>query len=204
MDEATQVQIFEPFFTTKEMGTGMGLATVYGIVQQGSGHVIAHSIAKKGTEFIVYFPRTLETTTLDPALGKALSPKNGSETILIVEDEASLRALLADYVRESGYRVLEAASVQEAIATAKGQKLDLLVTDIVMPGGSGQILATALSTLYPDLGIIFMSGYADYASLQEATSQPGVTFVPKPFTLKHMLEKIREALGGRPATLQEP
>jgi PAS domain S-box-containing protein len=204
MDAETLSHIFEPFFTTKEMGTGMGLATVYGIVQQGSGHVVAHSIAEKGTEFIVYFPRTLESPMADAALGKAPQSSNRSATILIVEDEPSLRALLAGYVRESGYRVLEAASVQEAIATARDQNIDLLVTDIVMPGGGGQTLASALSVSYPDLGIIFMSGYADSASLQEAASRPGVMFVPKPFTLKYMLEKIREALGGAPATLQTP
>jgi two-component system cell cycle sensor histidine kinase/response regulator CckA len=200
MDAETLSHIFEPFFTTKEMGTGMGLATVYGIVQQGSGHVVARSIAEKGTEFIVYFPRTLESPAADATLGKTSPPSNGSATILIVEDEPSLRALLAGYVRESGYRVLEAASVQEAIATARDQDIDLLVTDIVMPGGGGQTLATALSASYPGLGIIFMSGYADSASLQEAASRPGVTFVPKPFMLKHMLEKIREALGSRPVT----
>jgi CheY-like chemotaxis protein len=204
MDAETLSHIFEPFFTTKEMGTGMGLATVYGIVQQGSGHVVAHSIAEKGTEFIVYFPRTLESPMADAALGKAPQSSNRSATILIVEDEPSLRALLAGYVRESGYRVLEAASVQEAIATARDQNIELLVTDIVMPGGGGQTLASVLSVSYPDLGIIFMSGYADSASLQEAASRPGVMFVPKPFTLKYMLEKIREALGGAPATLQTP
>jgi CheY-like chemotaxis protein len=196
MDSEILSHIFEPFFTTKEFGTGMGLATVYGIVQQGSGHVVAHSVAEKGTEFIVYLPRTLENAAAEPAPGKNSSSRGGSETILIVEDEPSLRALLAGYVRESGYRVLEAASVQEAIATARDQDIDLLVTDIVMPGGGGQTLASALSVSYPGLGIIFMSGYADSASLQEAARRPGVTFVPKPFTLKHMLEKIREALGG--------
>jgi len=200
MDAETLSHIFEPFFTTKEMGTGMGLATVYGIVQQGSGQVMAHSIAEKGTEFIVYFPRTMETAVLEPALGKNLPSEDGSGTILIVEDEASLRALLVDYVRESGYRVLEAASVQDGIATARGQKLDLLITDIVMPGGSGHTLASALSATYPGLGIIFMSGYADNASLREAASLPGVTFVQKPFTLKRLLEKIREALGCRSAS----
>jgi two-component system, cell cycle sensor histidine kinase and response regulator CckA len=201
MDAETLSHVFEPFFTTKEMGTGMGLATVYGIVQQGSGHVMAHSIAEKGTEFIVYFPRTKETAVPGPALGKTPPSENGSETILIVEDEPSLRALLVDYVRESGYRVLEAASVQEAIVTARGQKIDLLITDIVMPGGNGQTLASALSASYPGLGIILMSGYADHASLREAASQPGVAFVPKPFTLKHMLEKIRETIGCRSASL---
>lgn len=198
MNAETLSHIFEPFFTTKETGTGMGLATVYGIVQQVAGHIVAHSVEEKGTEFVVYFPRTLETAAMDAAPGKTVTPPDGSETILIVEDEASLRALLADYVRENGYRVLEAGSVQEALATVRGQKLDLLVTDIVMPGGSGQTLAAALSASYPELCIIFMSGYADYASLQEATSQPGVTFVPKPFTLKNMLEKIREALHRTP------
>jgi PAS domain S-box-containing protein len=197
MNSETLSHIFEPFFTTKEFGTGMGLATVYGIVQQGSGHVVAHSVAEKGTEFIIYLPRTLESATANPALGKNSPSKGGSETILIVEDEPSLRALLVGYVRESGYRVLEAASVQEAIATARDQDIDLLVTDIVMPGGGGQTLASSLSVSYPGLGIIFMSGYADSASLQEAARRPGVTFVPKPFTLKHMLEKIREALGAK-------
>jgi PAS domain S-box-containing protein len=201
MDAETLSHVFEPFFTTKEMGTGMGLATVYGIVQQGSGHVTAHSIAEKGTEFIVYFPRTKETAVPGPALGKTPPSENGSETILIVEDEPSLRALLVDYVRESGYRVLEAASVQEAIVTARGQKIDLLITDIVMPGGNGQTLASALSASYPGLRIILMSGYADHAALREAASQPGVAFVPKPFTLKHMLEKIRETIGCRSASL---
>ncbi len=201
MDAATLSHIFEPFFTTKQMGNGMGLATVYGIVQQCSGHVVAHSIADKGTEFIVYLPRTMEAAAAEMAAGKVPSAKTGSATILIAEDEPSLRALLADYVRESGYRVLEAASVKEALATAHDQKLDLLVTDIVMPGGSGQTLASTLSASHPGLAIIFMSGYADYAALKEATSQPGVAFVPKPFTLKHMLGKIREALGGKAASV---
>ena len=201
MDATTLSHIFEPFFTTKQMGNGMGLATVYGIVQQCAGHVVAHSIADKGTEFIVYLPRTMEAAVAEIAAGKAPSAKAGPATILIAEDEPSLRALLADYVRESGYRVLEAASVQEALATVRDQKLDLLVTDIVMPGGGGQTLASALSASYPGLAIIFMSGYADYTALKEATSQPGVTFVPKPFTLKHMLGKIREALGGKSASV---
>lgn len=198
MDGETLSHIFEPFFTTKEMGNGMGLATVYGIVQQGSGHVMAHSIANQGTEFIVYLPRTREAAPAEITARKIASGNKGPETILIAEDEPSLRALLAEYVRENGYQVLEAASMQEAITVARGQKLDLLVTDIVMPGGGGQNLATALSATHPGLGIIFMSGYADSASLQEATSQPGVRFVPKPFTLKHMLETIREVLGGGP------
>jgi PAS domain S-box-containing protein len=201
MNSETLSHIFEPFFTTKGMGTGMGLATVYGIVKQCSGHILAQSTINIGTEFIVYLPRTMQTVPLETTADKVVSASVGSETILIVEDEPSLRALLAEYVRESGYHVLEAASVQEAIATAIGQKLDLLVTDIVMPGGSGQTLASALSVSHPGLRIIFMSGYTDYTSLQEATSQPGVMFVPKPFTLKHMLEKIHEALGGKSASV---
>ncbi|MBZ5507779.1 MAG: PAS domain-containing protein [Acidobacteriia bacterium] len=196
MDAETLRHIFEPFFTTKEMGTGMGLATVYGIVQQCSGQVTARSSAEKGTEFIVYLPRTMENAVADPAPDKATAPSVGLQTILIVEDEPSLRALLADYVRESGYRILEAASATEAIEVVRNEKLDLLITDIVMPGGSGQDLASTLSLSHAGLRIIFMSGYADNVALQEAASQPGVFFVPKPFTLKHMLEKIREALGG--------
>jgi PAS domain S-box-containing protein len=199
MNSETLSHIFEPFFTTKEMGNGMGLATVYGIVQQCSGHIVARSTPKEGTEFIIYLPRTMQAAAAGTVAEKTPSPRAGSETILIVEDEPSLRALLTEYVREGGYRVLEASSVQEAIATARDQKVDLLVTDIVMPGGSGRSLASALSASYPGLGIIFMSGYTDYASLQEATSQPGVTFVPKPFTLKHMLKTIHEALGIRAA-----
>jgi|GEM_PF-984661 PAS domain S-box-containing protein len=200
MDAETLSHIFEPFFTTKELGTGMGLATVYGIVQQCSGHVVAHSAMEKGTEFIIYFPRTIEAISPETNGNKISSHRSGSETILIAEDEPSLRALLADYVRECGYRVLEAASVEEALVAVHNQKLDLLVTDIAMPGGTGQALASALSASYPGLGIIFMSGYADYASLQEAASHPGVMFVPKPFTLRYMLDKIREALHARPAS----
>lgn len=200
MDPETLQHIFEPFFTTKEMGTGMGLATVYGIVQQCSGQVTARSSAEKGTEFTVYLPRTMEAAIVDPAVEKTTPSPAGLQTILIVEDEPSLRALLADYVRESGYRVLEAASVTEALEVVRNEKLNLLVTDIVMPGGSGQDLASTLSLAHPGLGIIFMSGYADNIALQEAASQPGVFFVPKPFTLKNMLEKIREALGCVPQT----
>jgi len=196
MDAETQRHIFEPFFTTKEMGTGMGLATVYGIVRQCSGQVTAQSSAEKGSEFIVYLPRTMEASVIDQSVDKTPAQPAELQTILIVEDEPSLRALLADYVRERGYRVLEAASAQEAMEVVRNQKLDLLVTDIVMPGGSGQDLASTMSLSHAGLGIIFMSGYADNVALQEAASQPGVFFVPKPFTLKHMLEKIREALNG--------
>jgi two-component system cell cycle sensor histidine kinase/response regulator CckA len=196
MNAETLSHIFEPFFTTKEMGTGMGLATVYGIVQQCDGHVSAFSTAEKGTEFIVFLPRAKEPAAADRAPDKTPQQQTGSKTILIVEDEPSLRALLADYVRQSGYRVLEAACADEAMTVVRDQKLDLLVTDIVMPGGSGQTLASMLSATYPGLAIIFMSGYADHAALQAAASQPGVIFVPKPFTLRYMAEKIREALGG--------
>jgi DNA-binding NtrC family response regulator len=142
----------------------------------------------------------MEATGIDQAVDKAPAQPAALQTILIVEDEPSLRALLADYVRERGYRVLEAASAQEAMEVVCNQKLDLLVTDIVMPGGSGQDLASTMSLSYAGLGIIFMSGYADNVALQEAASQPGVFFVPKPFTLKHMLEKIREALNGSSPT----
>lgn len=200
MDPETLSHIFEPFFTTKEMGTGMGLATVYGIVQQCSGHVVAQSAVEKGTEFTIYFPRTAQSITVEADASNVLSQRSESATILIAEDEPSLRALLADYVRESGYRVLEASSVEEALVAVHNQKLDLLVTDIAMPGGSGQALASALSASYPGLGIIFMSGYADYASLQEAASHPGVVFVPKPFTLRYMLDKISETLRSKPAS----
>ena len=198
MDPVILTHIFEPFFTTKGTGkgNGMGLATIYGIVvQQCDGQITVHSAPNEGAEFTIYFPRAKEAPEVTP-VQQETDPN--AVTILIAEDEPGLLAMLAEHVREKGFEVLEASNAEEALAVARNRKIDLLVSDIVMPGGSGQDLATKLGASHPDIAVIFMSGYADDGAIREALGHPKyVTFVQKPFTLRLMMQKIREVLGGK-------
>jgi two-component system cell cycle sensor histidine kinase/response regulator CckA len=177
------------------------LATVYGIVQQCGGDISAHSIPGKGTDFTLYLPRTTEIPPVEHTVGYD-RPAGGSGNILLVEDEASLRGMLAECIREYGYSVHEAADAESAIEVARNQALDLLVTDIVMPGASGNHLAAALAKSHPQMSVIFMSGYTEHASLTEALLRPNTIFLQKPFRFKHLLVKIREALGDGGSTPQ--
>jgi two-component system cell cycle sensor histidine kinase/response regulator CckA len=198
MDAATTSRIFEPFFTTKEpgKGTGLGLSTVFGIVQQSGGHVSVVSTPERGTTFRVFLPRTEATTVVKVPLERSLSA--GDETVLVVEDEAQLRAVVARVLRRSGYRVLEASNAGEAlmVAEAHAEEIHLLLTDVVMPHMSGSKLVERLTPLRPEIKIVYMSGHASDALGHHGVLDAQVAFLQKPFAPDAMLRKIREVLDA--------
>ena len=198
MDEETRSRIFEPFFTTKPRGrgTGLGLATVYGIVEQSGGHVWVYSEPGRGASFKVYLPRVEGAVVGDPVGCAEVAPV-GCETILLVEDERALRALSRVLLKRAGYRVLEAADPMEGEAVFRAHKdaIDLLVTDVIMPGASGPALFARLYEIKPSLKVLYMSGYPDDAVVHHADRSSGVMFLQKPFTAYGLMCKVREALG---------
>ena len=198
MDQDTQARIFEPFFTTKETGkgTGLGLATVYGIVKQSGGHVSVHSERGRGTTFKVYLPRVGDPGTTAPPEVVRETPR-GSETILLVEDEEGVRDLAQEILEASGYRVLVARHPAEAVplVASHAETIHLLVTDVVMPQISGPELADLIKALHPDIHVLYMSGYADNAIAQHGVLKEGVAFLQKPFMPDALVRKVREALG---------
>ncbi|MGH9775979.1 MAG: PAS domain S-box protein [Candidatus Acidiferrales bacterium] len=201
MDADTQARIFEPFFTTKEKGkgTGLGLATVYGIVKQSGGYIWVYSEIVKGTTFKVYLPRVQEAVSPNEQKKEAASPRHGSETILLVEDEAGVRALAREYLQSSGYTVLEARNGAEAleIAAKHGSEIHLLLTDVVMQGISGRELAENIQKLRPSAKVLFMSGYTDQAIVHHGILAPDTVLLQKPFTLNALSHKLREILDGK-------
>ena len=204
MEPETLSHIFEPFFTTKELGkgTGLGLSTVYGVVHQNDGQISVRSTPGEGTSFTFYLPRATENASPEASSQK---PKSlpGAGNILLVEDERSLRAMVSGYVRESGYQVYEAADANEALRISQDHSIDLLLTDIVMPGASGTALASTLKASRPQMRVIFMSGYAEHAALQEAMLKPNTLFLQKPFRLSALVAKIHQALAdAEPAQKQ--
>ncbi len=200
MDHAVKTHIFEPFFTTKPKGegTGLGLATVYGIVKQSGGSVWVYSEPGQGTAFKIYLPRTDEAMAVDSFSTPAARPVGGSETILLVEDESALRKLARTLLERHGYRVLDAANADGAIAVAEREEniIDLLLTDVVMPGRSGPELTAHLKPLRPNLSVLYMSGYADDAIVRRGMLAPGTPFVQKPFTAAILMRKVREVLDA--------
>jgi CheY-like chemotaxis protein len=197
MSPATLSHIFEPFFTTKELGkgTGLGLATVYGIVKQNQGFIDVQSAPGQGTTFRIYFPRHDDTPAVR-AHGTATPPLSAPQAvILLVEDEPSLLAVTRRVLVSIGYAVLAAGSPEEAQRIASGQTapIDLLLTDVVMPGMNGQRLAATLRQRQPGLRCLFMSGYPAEAVLEE-----GAHFIQKPFSGKALATKVFEALGRSP------
>jgi two-component system cell cycle sensor histidine kinase/response regulator CckA len=199
MDAETQARIFEPFFTTKEQGkgTGLGLSTVYGVVKQSGGFVWVYSEVGKGTSFKIYLPRVDQPVEgTGPAKPLAEAPR-GTETVLLAEDESDVRELAREFLEASGYTVIEARNGQEALklAAEHSTEIDLLVTDLVMPGMTGQQLAALLQQTHAGLGVIFMSGYSEHAASEAAQSGSSVRILTKPFNRGALLRAVREVLG---------
>lgn len=195
-----QEDIFEPFFTTKEVGkgTGLGLAMVYGIVKQSGGYVLVNSDIGEGACFTIYLPMVEDS--ISPGMTVNAEPlRQGTETLLIVEDEDALREALCDYLRSMGYMVLSASSGQQALSEASGYDghIDLLITDVVMPKMSGRELSQMLTSLRPDLNTIYMSGYNDDAVLRHGIHGLGATFLQKPISLGTLARKVRDTLEAR-------
>ena len=199
MDRETQARIFEPFFTTKEKGkgTGLGLSTVYGIIKQSGGYVFVQSEINRGTVFTIYFPRIDEPSEAVGATPVALAAVGGTETVLLVEDEDSVRQLVRETLESRGYRVLEAANGTDALALAAAHSdpIHLVITDVVMPGLNGHELVQQLQPTRPGLKVLYLSGYAQDAFPSTAAADSQKTFLQKPFTLQSLSRKVREILG---------
>jgi nitrogen-specific signal transduction histidine kinase/CheY-like chemotaxis protein len=200
MTAEIQARIFEPFFTTKEVGkgTGLGLATVYGIVKQSAGHVTVYSEVGHGTVFKVYLPRVDEAPAPpEPALQTEKSRRGGSETVLLVEDDEALRSLAREILSVQGYAVLEAATPADALRLVNGHEgaIHVLLTDVVMPQMNGRQVADLAIAARPGLKVLFMSGYADAAIVQHGVLEPGTHFLQKPFTPDGLSRKLREVLA---------
>jgi CheY-like chemotaxis protein len=194
-------QLFEPFFTTKEVGkgTGLGLAMVYGAIQQNKGFVDVESNPGQGTAFMIYLPRYVGKADPSVRSGAADVPaERGHETILLVEDEPSVLEMTTKILERLGYAVLAASTPGEAMARAREQakEINLLMTDVVMPEMNGRDLAQKLTSLYPGLKRLFMSGYTADAITHHGMLEDGMNFIQKPFTIKDLSVKVREALGA--------
>jgi CheY-like chemotaxis protein len=200
MDAATLAHMFEPFFTTKERGkgTGLGLATVYGIVKQSNGYVSVESSVGQGSSFKIYLLRyegqpEAEARTIDHA-----ENLGGTESILLAEDSESLKKLAQTNLEAAGFHVLSASSGEEAleIATQHGSTFDLLLTDVVMPGMNGRVLAEQLLPRQPGMKVLYMSGYTDSFIAGHGVLEPGTHLLHKPFTEEVLIRKVREVLDG--------
>ncbi|HSE50534.1 MAG TPA: ATP-binding protein [Terriglobales bacterium] len=203
MDDETRNRIFEPFFTTKEMGkgTGLGLSTVYGIVKQSGGDIWVSSEIGAGTTFTVCLPRVDAPPEVTPGQGTPVAHRAPhTATVLLVEDEAGVRALVRKFLERSGYFVLEASNPHDALATAQRHPgaIDLLLTDVVLPRMSGSELSQRLQELRPGTRVLFMSGYTDDAIVHHGVLSAGATFVQKPFTADALTHKLREILEADP------
>ena len=195
MDPATQSQVFEPFFSTKsrDKGSGLGLSTVYGIVKQSGGDIAIRSRVGRGTRIDLYLPFALEDATTAPAEPESTAVAGGSETLLLVEDEDAVRSLAVRILSEYGYKVLSASNGNEALQTIRDAPvaLDMLVTDVVMPGMGGPELAVKARRIHPDLPVLFVSGYADQRDRIGEILEHDASFLRKPFSPVELARAVR-------------
>jgi CheY-like chemotaxis protein len=201
MDAETRAHLFEPFFTTKAVGqgTGLGLATLYGVVKQNQGFINVYSEPGQGTSFKIYLPRHRDEVAPVPIAVPAAPVRRGHETVLLVEDEPTLLNLVRLMLEKLGYRVLAAGTPGEAVRWAKQHagEIHVLVTDVVMPEMNGRELTKGLLALYPDLSRLFMSGYTADVIAHHGVLDEGVHFIQKPFSTKDLAARIREVLSRR-------
>jgi PAS domain S-box-containing protein len=200
MSYETRQNIFEPFFTTKERGrgTGLGLSTVYGIVKQNRGHIDVRSEPGKGATFSIFLPRIDEAPAVSEGAEPVAARVRGSETILVVEDDEGVRRLIVGTLGICGFRVLQSADGTGALLTAAqhGGPIDLLLTDVIMPGMNGKEVADRLVALQPGVKVLFISGYSGELIAKAGVLNPGVAYLPKPFTSDMLAAKVREILGN--------
>jgi two-component system, cell cycle sensor histidine kinase and response regulator CckA len=198
MDPEVQARIFEPFFTTKAVGkgTGLGLSTVYGIVKQSNGHITLASEPGIGTVFTIYLPRATAAGPTDEPHPRGRSLTRGSETVLLVEDNEVVRKATSQILRQNGYYVIEASEAAEALDVFDRalRPVQLLLTDVVMPGMNGRELADRLTARAPTLRVVFMSGYTDDAISRHGGLGADFAFIEKPFAPDTLIAKIQEAL----------
>jgi two-component system, cell cycle sensor histidine kinase and response regulator CckA len=203
MDEKTQARIFEPFFTTKETGkgTGLGLSMVYGVVKQSGGHIMVYSEPGHGTTFKLYFPIVDKLEEGREGKIKAAAQRRGEETILIVEDDQALRELAKNILANQGYKVFAAQNPEEVreICKTQGTKIDLLLTDVIMPQMSGKDVAQMCTATIPTLKVLYMSGYTSDVIMHHGVLEEGLAFLQKPFTPVSLTAKVREVLDGSSA-----
>ncbi len=204
MSTETMGRIFEPFYTTKEVGkgTGLGLSMVYGIVKQSGGYIWVYSEPEHGTTFKIYLPRVDQPAERQDADRPSRTVSRGTETILLVEDDPQLRALSSSVLTQSGYNVLTASTPEEGISVCEANHRDLrlLVTDVVMPRMNGRQLAERIQKMRPDIRVLYISGYTDNAIVHYGVLDPGLWFLPKPFTLSSLVAKVREVLDAATPT----
>jgi PAS domain S-box-containing protein len=198
MDKDTLGKLFEPFFTTKEVGkgTGLGLATIYGIVKQNNGFINVYSEPGQGSTFRIYLPRHMAEKEGDMAVPEKKSAAGGTETILLVEDEPTILRMTRMMLERKGYTVISAATPAQALEKAQNHAgaIDLLMTDVVMPEMNGRDLATKITALYPEIRLLFMSGYTANVIAHQGILDKGVAFIQKPFSMAELAEKIREVI----------
>ncbi|HEY6055671.1 MAG TPA: response regulator, partial [Gaiellaceae bacterium] len=201
MDAHELAQLFEPFYSTKgEAGVGLGLATVYGVVRQSGGFVTVDSAPGRGSAFHVYLPVTGRRDPVPDEPAAEEAPAAAQETVLLVEDEEVVRSILTEMLEASGYRVVAAEDGDAAVRLAEAEQgpIDVLVTDVVMPGMSGQEVARRIAEHRPAVRTLFVSGYTDSAIRQHGVLAPGTSFLQKPFSAGDLTRRLRELLDGSP------
>jgi two-component system, cell cycle sensor histidine kinase and response regulator CckA len=207
MTPEVQARVFEPFFTTKEVGkgTGLGLSMVYGIVKQSGGYIWVYSEPDHGTTFKIYFPRIDQPVQTQGADRRIGSVQRGTETILLVEDDPQLRQLTSSVLKHCGYKVLVASSPEEGLDVCRSnhQDIRLLVTDVVMPRMNGRQLAEQIMQISPKVRVLYISGYTNNAIVHYGVLDPGLWFLPKPFTLSALVAKVREVLDARTDVMRD-